>query len=76
MENRIKEQQLRLYFSSFAYVLMQGLRRLNLTSTAYAKAESTKIRVKLMQSGARIRSTVRKVWLSFSEACPYASDIA
>lgn len=34
------------------------------------------IRVKLMQIGARIRSTVHKVWLSFSLACPYASDIA
>ena len=34
------------------------------------------IRVKLMQIGARVRSTVRRVWLSFSLACPYDSDIA
>ena len=71
-----RANQLRLYFSSFAYVLMQGLRRLGLTGTAYAKAQSTTIRVKLMKIGVRIRSTVHKVWLSFSEACPYASDIA
>lgn len=67
---------LRLYFSSFASVLMQGLRRLGLTPTAYAKAQSTTIPVKLMKIGARIRSTVRKVWLSFSKACPCPSDIA
>lgn len=68
--------QLRLYFSSFAYVLMHGLRRLGLAGTAHAKAQSTTIRVKLLKIGARIRITVRKVWLSFSEACPYADDIA
>lgn len=68
--------QLRLYFSSFAYVLMQGLRRLGLTGTKYAKAQCTTIRVKLLKIGARVRITVRKVWISFSESCPCASDIA
>ena len=68
--------QLRLYFSSFAYVLMHGLRRLGLAGTAYAKAQSTTMRVRLLKIGARIRITVRKVWLSFSEAYPYADDVA
>ena len=72
----LRANQLRLYFSSFAYVLMQGLRRLGLAGTAHAKAQSTTIRVKLLKIGARIRITVRKVWLSFSEAYPYAKDIA
>mgnify|MGYP001823406129 FL=1 len=72
----MRANQLRLYFSSFAYVLMQGLRRLGLSGTAHAKAQSTTIRVKLLKIGARIRITVRKVWLSFSEAYPYADDIA
>jgi hypothetical protein len=72
----MRANQLRLYFSSFAYVLMQGLRRLGLTGTAYASAQSTTIRLKLLKIGARIRITVRKVWLSFSEAYPYANDIA
>ena len=72
----MRANQLRLYFSSFAYVLMQGLRRLGLTGTAYAKAQSTTIRLKLLKIGARIRITVRKVWLSFSEAYPYANDIS
>ena len=72
----MRANQLRLYFSSFAYVLMHGLRRVGLTGTAYAKAQSTTIRLKLLKIGARIRITVRKVWLSFSEAYPYANDIA
>jgi hypothetical protein len=55
---------------------LHGLRRLGLAGTAHAKAQSTTIRVKLMKIGARIRITVRKVWLSFSEAYPYADDIA
>ena len=66
----------RLYFSSFAYVLLHGLRRLGLTGTAFAKAQSTTIRLKLLKIGARLRLTARKVWLSFSEAYPYARDIA
>ncbi|WP_419640528.1 IS1380 family transposase [Thiolapillus sp.] len=72
----LRANQLRLYFSSFAYVLLHGLRRLGLTGTAFAKAQSTTIRLKLLKIGARLRLTVRKVWLSFSEASPYASDIA
>lgn len=68
----LRANKLRLYLSSFAYVLMQSLRRLRLADTAHAKAQSTTIRVKLLKIGARIRITVCKVWLSFSEAYPYA----
>jgi hypothetical protein len=72
----MRANQLRLYFSSFAYVLMQGLRRLGLSGTAYARAQCTTIRTKLLKIGARLRVTVRKVWLSYSEAYPDARDLA
>lgn len=72
----LRANQLRLYFSSFAYVLLHGLRRLGLAGTAHAKAQSTTMRVRLLKIGARIRITARKVWVSFSEAYPYADDIA
>jgi hypothetical protein len=72
----MRANQLRLYLSSFAYVLMHGLRRLGLEGTHYAKAQCTTIRLKLLKIGARLRLSVRKVWLSFSEAYPYASDFA
>lgn len=72
----MQANQLRLYFSSFAYVLMHALRRLGLEGTQYAQAQCTTIRAKLLKIGARLRITARKVWLSFSEAYPYASDFA
>lgn len=63
--------QLRLYFSSFAYVLMQTLRRLGLKGTPWAKAQATTLRLKLLKIGALLRISVRKVWISFSESYPY-----
>src|SRR6266576_3952757 len=87
MENRIKEQlmlfadrtstaylrsnQLRLYFSSVAYVLLQMLRRLGLQGTELAKAQCTTIRLKLLNIGAVIRISVRKVWVSLAGGYPY-----
>ncbi len=72
----LRANQLRLYFASFAYVLMHGLRRLGLAGTELARAQATTIRLKLLKIGTRLRITVRKVWLSFSEAYPYASVFA
>jgi hypothetical protein len=89
MENRIKEQlmlfsdrtsthylrsnQLRLYFSSIAYVLRQMLRRLGLEGTELAKAQCSTIRLKLLKIGALIRITVRKVWVSLAGGYPYVT---
>ena len=88
MENRIKEQlmlfsdrtstvhlrsnQIRLYFSSLAYLLMQALRRLGLQGTEWAKAQCTTLRLKLLKIGALIRVTARKVWVSMAGGYPYA----
>jgi len=65
--------QLRLYFSSFAYILMQRLRRWGLHGTELAQAQCDTIRLKLFKIGAQIQVTVRKVWISFSESYPYLS---
>jgi hypothetical protein len=72
----MRANQLRLYFASFAYVLLHGLRRLGLAGTQFARAQCTTIRLKLLKIGARLRITVRKVWMSFAEAYPYARDLA
>jgi hypothetical protein len=87
MENRIKEQfslfadrvsaetmranQMRLYLSTMAYVLMSGLRRLGLKATELAQAQVSTIRMKLLKIGAQIRVTVRKVWVSMSSSYPW-----
>ena len=87
MENRIKEQfslfadrvstetmranQMRLYLSTMAYVLMSGLRRLGLKATELAGAQVSTIRTKLLKIGAQIRVTVRKVWVSMASSYPW-----
>lgn len=68
--------QLRLYFSSMAYVLLQTLRRLGLAGTEMAKAQCGTIRVKLLKIGAQIRVTVRKIWVSLAGGYPYAELFA
>lgn len=67
----MRANQLRLWFSSVAYVLMNELRRLGLQGTELAKAQMTTIRTKLFKVGALIQITVRKIWVHFSSACPY-----
>lgn len=70
--HEMRSNQLRLYFSSFAYVLMQTLRRLGLAGTAMAKAQCDTIRLKLFKIGAQIRISVRRVWIAFSDSYPHA----
>jgi len=67
----MRSNQLRLYFSSFAYILMQKLRQLGLKGTELAQAQCQTIRLKLFKIGAQVAVTVRKVWISFSESYPY-----
>ena len=69
--SKIHSNQVRLYFSSIAYVLMQALRRLGLAGTEMAKAQCDTIRLKLFKIGARIRITVRKVWVAYAGGYPY-----
>jgi len=87
MENRIKEQfslfadrvssetmrsnQMRLYLSAAAYILVSGLRRLGLKATELAEAQVSTIRTKLLKIGSQIRVTVRKVWISMASSYPY-----
>jgi Transposase DDE domain group 1 len=65
--------QLRLYFSSIAYVLLQTLRRLALAGTELAKAQCGTIRLKLLKIGAQVRVTVRKVWIMLAGGYPRAA---
>ncbi len=87
MENRIKEQyslfagrvsaatlranQLRLYLSAAAYILISGFRRLALSGTAWARSQCETIRLQLLRSGAQVRITARKVWVSIASSYPH-----
>ena len=92
MENRIKEQlslfadrmsteslrsnQLRLYFSSLAYVLIHALRRLGLAGTDWAQAQVHTLRLRLLKIAAEVRLSVRRVSVSFSNAYPWKDIFA
>lgn len=65
--------QLRLWFSSVAYLLMSALRRLGLKDTDLASAQCDTIRLKLFKIGARITVTARKIWISLSSSYPMAA---
>lgn len=67
----LRANQLRLYFSSVAYLLLEALRRLGLTETAQARAQCQTMRLQLFKIGAAVRVTVRKVWVALASACPY-----
>ncbi len=67
----MRANELRLWFSSVAYTLMTALRRLGLKGTDLSKARCDTIRLKMLKIGARIRVTVRNVWVSLAESYPY-----
>lgn len=62
--------QLRLWLSSFAYTLLQALRRLALKGTDLAKASAGTIRLKLLKIGAVVTFSVRRIKVALASGCP------
>jgi hypothetical protein len=62
--------QLRLWFASLAYVLIEAVRRLGLQGTELAKATAGSIRLKLLKIGAVVTVSVRRIKIAFASACP------
>jgi hypothetical protein len=58
--------QLRLWFASFAYVLMQALRQHLLARTEFADAQCGTIRRTLLKVAVQIRFSVRRILIAFS----------
>lgn len=69
--HQMHSNQVRLWFSSVAYALMQAFRRLGLVGTEMAKAQCHTIRLKLLKLGAQVRISVRRVVLSMASGWPY-----
>lgn len=67
----LRSNQLRLWLSSFAYVLIESLRRLALSGTELARATAGSIRLKLLKIGAVITVSVRRVKVTMSSVFPY-----
>jgi len=62
--------QMRLYLSSMAYVLLETLRRVGLAGTKMAKAQCHTIRLRLLKIGALVRFTVRRMVVSMASGHP------
>jgi hypothetical protein len=72
----MRANQLRLWFASFAYVLLCALRRLGLAFTQFARASCGSIRLKLLKIGALVRISVRRIHIAIASACPYQHEFA
>src|SRR5262249_41720718 len=70
----MRANQIRLFFSSIAYTLLEALRRLGLPGTSMARAQCQTIRLRLLKIGALVQVTVRKVWVRLASSCP-AADV-
>jgi hypothetical protein len=86
MENRIKEQmelfadraschsfrgnEIRLWWSLAAQLLMVSIRRFALSGTALEKAQASTLRTRLLKIGAVVTVSVRRVYVKLSSAFP------
>jgi Transposase DDE domain group 1 len=72
----MRANQLRLWFASMAYVLVESIRRLTLQTTDLANATCGTIRRKLFKIGALVTISVRRVKLAMASGCPYKPAFA
>jgi hypothetical protein len=68
--------QLRLWFASMAYVLIEATRRLALQATDLADATCGTIRRKLFKIGALVTISVRRIKFAMASGCPYKAVFA
>jgi len=66
----MRANQLRLWLSSVAYILITELRRIGLAGTELARAQAGTLRVRLLKIAAVIRRSTRRIYVSLSSAHP------
>jgi hypothetical protein len=72
----MRANQLRLWFASFAYVLLDNLRRLGLRHTRLQDATCGTLRLKLLKIGARVTVSARRIMVSMASAHPWLQEFA
>jgi Transposase DDE domain group 1 len=72
----LQANQLRLWFSAMAYVLVDTLRRVGLRHTPFADAAVATIRLKLLKLGAQIHKSVRRIRFAIASGCPNQTEFA
>lgn len=73
---RMASNQLRLWFSTFAYMLVRDLRAEALVGTRFERASVGQIRLKLFKIAARLTVSVRRVYIRLCSAAPMADVFA
>lgn len=72
----MRANQLRLAFSTVAYVLLRALRAFGLGETKMSHARVDTIRLRVLKIGAAAKATVRKIWVAMSESRPWQETFA
>jgi Transposase DDE domain group 1 len=70
----MRANQLRLWFASMAYVLLDALRRIGLAGSQFADATCGTIRLKLLKIGALVRLSVRRLKVAMASVFPYQEE--
>ena len=70
----MRANQLRLWFASFAYVLLCAVRRIGLAHTQFAEATCGTIRLKLLKLAGLVRISARRITFALASASPYALE--
>ena len=68
--------QLRLWFSSFAHLILSRLQAEVLKGTQWARATIGQIRLKLFKIAARVRISCRRIHFELASSYPYWQDFA
>ena len=66
----MSSNQLRLWFSAFAYMLLERLRALGLKGTEWERAAMGTIRLRILKVAAHVQVSVRRVYVRLSSAFP------
>jgi hypothetical protein len=72
----MRANQLRLWFASMGYVLIESLRRIALQATELADATCGTIRRKLCKIGALVTISARRIKFAMASGCPYKAVFA
>ncbi len=72
----MRANQLRLWFASLAYVMLESLRRIGLHGTALANATCASLRLKLLKIGAQVRTSVRRIHIAMASNHPHQARMA
>ena len=67
----MRANQMRLWLSTFAYIVVSEIRRLGLAKTEMARATCGTIRLKLFRLAARFHRSARRFYVALGTRCPH-----